>query len=115
QEADQKFMHDATATAMQIIAADEARRAAQAANLSDAPLRPLGNSAMPVPLPENAEDVTFEGDDGRLQFKSASSAKAIAAFYRAGLKAQGWKERPSVINNANMARLEFAKGGKTVA
>jgi len=114
-EADQKFLRDAEATAMQVIAADAARRAAQAANLSDAPLRPLANSSTPVPMPENAEEVTFDGSDGRLQFKSASSVKAIAAFYRTALKAQGWNERPSVINNANMARLEFAKGGKTVS
>ena len=82
-EADAKFMSDAAAMAKQIIAADEARRVAQAANLSDAPLRALADSTTPVPLPENAEDVKFEGPDGRLEFNSASSVKAIAAFYRA--------------------------------
>jgi hypothetical protein len=111
-EADQKFMSDAAAMAKQVIAADEARRVAQAANLSDAPLRALADSATPVPLPENAENVTFDGADGRLGFDSASSVKAIAAFYRGALKAQGWKERPSVINQANMAVMDFSKGGK---
>ena len=111
-EADDKFMSDAAAMAKQVIAADEARRVAQAANLSDAPLRALADSATPVPLPENAENVEFDGADGRLGFNSSSSVKAIAAFYRSSLKSQGWKERPSVINQANMVVMDFSKGGK---
>ena len=111
-EADAKFMSDATAMAKQMIAADETRRVAQAADLSDAPLRALADSATPVPLPENAENVKFDGADGRLGFDSASSVKAIAAFYRGLLKSQGWKERPSVINQANMVVMDFSKGGK---
>ena len=111
-QADAKFMSDAAAMAKQVIAADEARRVAQAAGLSDAPLRALADSATPVPLPENAENVKFDGADGRLGFNSASSVKAIAAFYRSALKSQGWKERPSVINQANMAVMDFSKGGK---
>ena len=112
-DADDKFMSDAAAMAKQVIAADEARRVAQAANLSDAPLRALADSATPVPLPENAENVKFDGADGRLGFNSASSVKAIAAFYRGSLKSQGWKERPSVINQANMVVMDFSKGGKS--
>ena len=111
-QADAKFMSDAAAMANQVIAADKARRVAQAGNLSDAPLRALADSTTPVPLPENAENVKFEGTDGRLGFDSASSVKAIAAFYRSVLKSQGWKERPSVINQANMVVMDFSKGGK---
>ena len=111
-EADAKFMSDAAAMAKQMIAADQARQVAQAADLSDAPLRALADSATPVPLPENAENVKFDGADGRLEFNSASSVKAIAAFYRGSLKSQGWKERPSVINQANMVVMDFSKGGK---
>ena len=111
-EADAKFMSDAAAMAKQVIAADEARRVAQTADLSDAPLRALADSATPVPLPENAENVKFDGADGRLGFDSASSVKAIAAFYRGALKSQGWKERPSVINQANMVVMDFSRGGK---
>jgi hypothetical protein len=114
-EADEKFMKDAAAMAKQVIAADEVRRVAQAANLSDAPLRALADSSTPVPLPENAENLKFDGADGRLEFNSASSVKAVAAFYRESLKSQGWKERPSVINQANMAVMEFSKGGKSVS
>jgi hypothetical protein len=114
-EADEKFMKDAAAMAKQVIAADEARRVAQAATLSDAPLRALADSPAPVPLPENAENVKFDGADGRLGFDSASSVRAVAAFYRGSLKAQGWKERRSVINQANMVVMDFSKGGKALS
>jgi hypothetical protein len=111
-EADEKFMKDAAAMAKQVIAADEVRRVAQAAGLSDEPLRALADSSTPVPLPENAENVKFDGADGRLEFNSSSSVKAVAAFYRGSLKSQGWKEKPSVINQPNMVVMDFSKGGK---
>jgi hypothetical protein len=101
--------------AKQVIAADEARRASQAANLSDAPLRALADNSMPVPLPENAQELKFDGADGRLEFNSASSVKAVAAFYRGSLTSQGWKEKPSVINQPNMAVMAFSKGRKTLS
>ncbi|UWU92402.1 hypothetical protein [Bradyrhizobium sp. CB1015] len=114
-EADEKFLGDALGAAQQLIAADEARRKAQAASLSDAPLRALADSNTPVPLPESAEGVKFEGGDGHLEFSSTSSVKALTAFYRASLKPAGWKEQPSVINQPNMAVMEFAKGGKSIS
>ena len=101
--------------AKQVIAADEARRVAQAANLSDAPLRALADSSTPVPVPENAEEVKFDGADGRLEFNSSSSVRTVAAFYRSSLTSQGWKEKPSIINQPNMAVMEFSRGGKSVS
>jgi hypothetical protein len=114
-EADEKFMKDAAAMAKQVIAAAEARRVAQAAGLSDEPLRALADSSTPVPLPENAEDVKFDGADGRLEFNSSSSVKAVAAFYRGSLKSQGWREKPSVINQPNMVVMEFSKANKALS
>jgi len=114
-EADDRFLGDALGAAQQLIAADEARRKAQAASLSDAPLNALADSKTPVPLPENAEGVKFEGSDGRLEFSSASSVKALGAFYRASLKSAGWKEQPSVINQPNMAVMAFSRGGKSIS
>ncbi|MFL6811259.1 MAG: hypothetical protein ACJ8FD_19830 [Bradyrhizobium canariense] len=114
-EADDKFLGDALGAAKQLITADEARRKVQAAALSDAPLNALADSKTPVPLPENAEGVKFEGDDGRLEFSSTSTVKALAAFYRASLKPAGWKEQPSVINQPNMAVMEFVKSGKSIS
>jgi hypothetical protein len=114
-EADEKFMRDAEENAKKIIAADAARRAAQAASLSDAPIRARADTAVPVPLPENADNVQFDGDSAQLEFDSASSVKALAAFYRASLKSQGWKETPTVINKPTMVSLEFARGGKLLS
>lgn len=114
-EADEKFLRDALGAAKQLITADEARRKVQAAALSDAPLNALADSKTPVPLPENAEGVKFEGDEGQLEFSSISSVKALAAFYRASLKPAGWKEQPSVINQPNMAVMEFSKSGKSIS
>jgi hypothetical protein len=114
-EADDKFMTDAMATANQMMAADEVRRAAQAANLSDAPLQARVDAKTPVPLPENAENVEFNAEDGKLEFDSASSVKAIATFYRESLKSQGWKEQPSVISKSNMVVMEFSKAGKKLS
>ncbi|MCP3374800.1 hypothetical protein [Bradyrhizobium cajani] len=114
-EADEKFLGDALGAAKQLIAADEARRKVQAAALSDAPLNALSDSKTPVPLPETAEGVTFEGGDGRLEFSSTSSVKALSTFYRTTLKNAGWKEQPSVINQPNMAVMAFSKGGKSIS
>jgi hypothetical protein len=114
-DADENFFKDAEAPAKQMIAKDEARRIAQAANLSDAPLHALANSSTPVPVPENAENVKFDGDGGKLEFDSPTSVRAIAAFYRGSMKSQGWKEEPSVINKSNMVVIEFAKGGKALS
>ena len=80
-----------------------------------APLHPLADNKAPVPLPNNAEDIEFDGDDGKLEFSSASGVKAVADFYRSTMKQQGWQSRSSVINNANMVVLNFAKGGKAVS
>ncbi|MCK1298882.1 MULTISPECIES: hypothetical protein [unclassified Bradyrhizobium] len=114
-EAEEKFLGDALGAAKQLITADEARRKVQAAALSDAPLNALADSKTPVPLPENAEGVKFEGDEGQLEFSSTSSVRALTAFYRASLKPAGWKEQPSVINQPNMAVMEFSKSGKSIS
>jgi hypothetical protein len=114
-EADENFFKNAETAAKQIIAADEVRRAAQAANLSDTPLRALADDTKPVPLPENAENVQFDGGKGQLEFDSGSSVKAIAAFYRSTLKSQGWKEQPMGINKPNMVTMDFSRAGKALS
>ena len=73
---------------------------------------PTGDAS--VPVPNTAEDVEFDGSDGRLEFNTSSSVKSVAEFYRATMKQQGWASQPTVINNANMVVLDFSKGGKSV-
>jgi hypothetical protein len=114
-EADAKFFSDAQATAKSLMATDEARRIAQAADLSDAPLQARADTVAPVPVPEGAGTVQFSGTEGRLEFDSSSSVQALATFYRGALKSMGWKEEPSVINKSNMVVMEFAKGGKRLS
>ena len=82
---------------------------------SGAPLRALADNKAPVPVPDNAEDVDFDSGDGKLEFSSPSSVKAVADFYRSAMKQQGWQSRSSVINNANMVVLNFAKGRNGVS
>jgi hypothetical protein len=78
-------------------------------------LAALAGSDASIPLPQTAEDVDFDGAEGKLEFNSASSVKSVAAFFRAAMKPLGWKERPSVINQPNMVELDFSKAGKDVS
>lgn len=114
-QADDDFMKDAMSMATELIAADSAHRAQQSAKLSDAPLHAQSGKATPIPLPEGAENVEFDGSDGKLEFESQSSVEALAGFYRSALKPLGWKAQPSVINNPNMAAMQFSKGGKEIS
>lgn len=113
-DADDKFMADAAAMAKQVIAADEARRSAQAGAMSDAPVKALADNPAPIALPETAEAVSFDGGQGRLEFKSTSSVRALTGFFRATLKTAGWKEAPTVIDNPTMAHLQFSARGKAL-
>jgi hypothetical protein len=69
---------------------------------------------VPIPLPDTAEDIEFDGVDGKLEFTSDTPVRALATFYRATLKPLGWKEQGSVINRANMAVLELSKDDKSL-
>jgi hypothetical protein len=115
-DASDKFVKDAEAEARALTAQLEARRAADARpKAPEGVLRPLAQSNAPVPLPDTAENFDFQAADGKLEFDSSSSVKALAAFYRAAMKPLGWKEQPAVISRPNMVELEFSKGGKELS
>ena len=111
QQAEQ-LMRNATADAL---AGMKSPKVAQAATGPEPALHGLSENKAPVPVPDTAEDVEFDGADGKLEFSSASSLKSMADFYRSAMKEQGWASRSSVINNANMVVLNFAKAGKAVS
>ncbi len=90
-------------------------QAAPAPKAPEPALRQLAENKAPVPVPDTAEDVDFDGADGKLEFSSASGVQAVAGFYRSAMKERGWESRSSVINNANMVVLNFAKAGKSVS
>jgi hypothetical protein len=110
QEASDKFFKDAEDTARALIAEDAKRVSTMPAAGAAATLNLLGDNPTPIPLPDTAADIDFDGDEGKLEFNSASSVQAIAGFFRTQLKALGWKSQPSVINQPNMAVMEFSKG-----
>ena len=64
----------------------------------------------PLVLPDDAADVTYDGNAGSLSFSSAKPVKELAELYRDEAKKKGWSETPSVINQDNMAVLTFTVG-----
>ncbi len=117
QEADARWLSDARRQADGLMAASEAKRLAASTAAASAPvetLRSLAGANTPIPLPENSTAVTFNGEDGKLEFTSSSTPKSVAGFYRTELKGLGWKEVRSPIDNPNMVRLDFTKGAQKI-
>ena len=106
----QEMVRAATADAL---AGTKPPKATPSTNQPAETLRALASDIAPVPVPETAEDVDFAS--GRLEFNVAASIKSVAEFYRAVMRQQGWQAQSSVINNANMAVLDFSKAGKSVS
>jgi hypothetical protein len=116
-EADAQWMRNAVKQAQELAAASEAKRRERDAAAAAAPvetLNPLANSPAPIPMPDNAEEVKFDGNRGDLDFYSPSSSKSVAAFYRDAMKARGWQEGRSIINGPSMFKLDFSKGGQKI-
>ncbi|QUS37436.1 hypothetical protein RPMA_00025 [Tardiphaga alba] len=117
-EASNRFMQDALSEAQSLIAADDKRRRADMAEAAAKPVEKLAartTQGMPIPVPDGASEVNHDASSGQLDFSSTASVKSLASFYREALKAQGWSERPSVINNPTMSVLNFSKAKKDVA
>lgn len=116
-EADAVWMRDARRMAADAMAASEAKRLAAAAAVAAAPtetLRPLASAPTPIPLPENAKAIQFDGEDGKLEFNSPSTPQSVAGFFRSELRALGWKEVRSPIGKPTMIRLDFTKGARKI-
>ena len=88
--------------------------AAPSSGGTEPPLRAAAASPAPIPVPEGADDVEYDGEDGKLEFSSASSVSSVAAFYRNAMKPLGFREQRSVINRSNMVVLNFTKSGKDI-
>lgn len=115
-EADDRFIKDALAFGQAAIAEADAKRAtAQTARGPEAALRAMDGSSTPIPVPDTASEIDFDGTDGRLAFTSSSSVSALADFYRSGMKTLGWKSTPSAINNPNMVVLNFSKAKQSIS
>jgi catechol 2,3-dioxygenase-like lactoylglutathione lyase family enzyme len=67
------------------------------------------DNAVPIPLPDTAEEIKYKADRATVDFDSQSSVGGLAAFYRGEMKKRGWREHRSVINRSNMVVLDFSK------
>ncbi len=66
----------------------------------------------PIPVPDTAEKVKFDGARGDVTFQADATVQEITTFYRTALKSFGFKEIPTVIDDEKMASLHFARNGK---
>jgi hypothetical protein len=85
---------------------------------SDAPvtaLRARSDNTTPMPLPESADSVTFDGTRGELEFQSSTDVRSLAAFHNSEMTKQGWTARKPTIDRDNMVVLDFTKGGKRLS
>ena len=82
---------------------------AAAAEATVEPLMPVVNNQVPIPLPQTAENISYDKDNHTLEFDTPSSVKQVAAFFRTAMTPLGWKEQRSVINQENMVVLDFMK------
>lgn len=117
-EASNQFMQNALSEAQSLIAASEDKRRADIAEAATKPTEKLAAQVaqgMPILVPDGASEVNHDAASGQLDFSSTASVKSLAAFYRDALKAQGWRERPSVINNPTMSVLNFTKAKADLA
>jgi hypothetical protein len=73
-------------------------------------LRAKSDNAAPVPLPETADDVEFDGEKGELEFMSGPNVRSVAAFHNAEMTKAGWSRRKPTIDRDNMVVLDFTKG-----
>jgi hypothetical protein len=112
-----KQAQQATADITKSAMADATAPKAVASSDANAPVESLaameGNTAT-IPVPATAEDVKFDGAEGKLAFETESSIKSVVAFYRAAMKPLGWQAEPSGIDKPNMVVLDFSKDGKEI-
>lgn len=117
-DADDQWVRDRSKEVEILLAASAAERAAREKAVADAPvesLRPLSDPGTPIPLPQNAQSVAFNGTDGKLEFTSPSTPSSVAAFYRREMRALGWTPGRSPIDKPTLVRSEFAKGAGKIS
>jgi hypothetical protein len=61
-----------------------------------------GDVDSPVPIPSNAEKVTFDKEANSLSFASPQKVPELAEFYRTKFKAMGWTEKPANFDDKDM-------------
>lgn len=108
-----KQAREAAAEAIAGIGKPDAMPAAPAQ--PEAPLAAIRDLSAPIPIPETADNLEIDGTDGAVDFRSASSVRALARFYRDALRPLGWRAQPTVIDKATMVALRFTKGDQDIS
>jgi hypothetical protein len=68
-----------------------------------------------IPVPHASENIDFDGATGALKFTNRASVGIVAEYYRSTLRALGWQEMPTTIDNEQMAALRFTNGAKDLS
>lgn len=78
-------------------------------------LRAKSGNTAPVPVPDTADDVEFNGEKGELEFMGGPDVRSLAAFYNTEMAKAGWSTRKPTIDRDNMVVLDFTKGGQKLS
>ncbi len=74
-----------------------------------------GQTLPDLPIPEDAQAVTYDADSAQLTFSSPSKVAALIDFYRQALPAQGWQEdKDFAIVTDTFGSIDFNQGDDTV-
>lgn len=95
----------------------EATQEAEPTVTEEATPAETGSSALEqLPVPGDAQEVTYDTDFNEVTFKSPSKINKLVEFYRQALPAQGWTEDTTIaLDTPNLASLEFAQGDASLS
>jgi hypothetical protein len=75
-----------------------------------------GSSLEQLPLPTDAQEVTYDTDFQEITFNSPTKIDELVDFYRQALPAQGWTEDEMIaLVDPSIASLEFAQGDASIS
>lgn len=75
-----------------------------------------GSGLEQLPLPTDAQEVTYDTDLQEVTFNSPSNIDKLVEFYRETLPAQGWTEDATIaLVDPSIAALEFAQGDASLS
>ncbi|MCG3210419.1 MAG: hypothetical protein FOGNACKC_04050 [Anaerolineae bacterium] len=74
-----------------------------------------GSDIPPLPLPTDAEDVTFDAASSEITFSSATKMADLLDFYRSELAALGWQEdKDFALVSDTFSSVDFKQGEESI-
>jgi hypothetical protein len=77
-------------------------------------LTAMTGSGAAIPVPQGAEELDIDTQDGTVEFEIDAPVAAVAAFYRAQLASPPWVAQPGVINQPNMVVLNYRRDSRAL-